>query len=330
MSTISYPIFEWLFYMFFMLTFFAAIFLNSIILNILHRKQLNTTTFKLIANQTASEIVFSVLAISRSWFCASFSVNYSPVLSVLCGIIISVNDSTLYVSAFSMLVIAYERYRKLYRPLSSELNTKRWIISIWMSAIGLSLFNNIGRRNILLFSDKIIFSCKVMFPTNAKFFTQGYNYLIIFIVCNIIPLLLTAVLYFLVIKKLRERKLIGNMVTTEKQEKMSKNKRKTVKMLLAIVIWYFLITIPYYVFIFVEIFIQRIDPKTACSRPKMASLQSFLILGFFYLGSLCVNPFIICYFNPDFRQEVCRLFNLEKFMKTKATDELKTIETTSS
>ena len=131
------------------------------------------------------------------------------------------------------------------------------------------------------------------------------------------------------IKKLRQRKLVGNNIGEEKQEKLTKNKRKTVRMLLAIVIWYFIITIPYYVFIFVEIFILKIDAKTDCKRGK-TSVQTFVILGLFYLGSLCVNPFIICYYNPDFRQEVIRIFGLEKFMKTKVTDEMKTLETTSS
>ena len=312
-----------------MFTFTSAIFLNALILSILHRKQLKTPTFKLIANQTVSEIVFSSLAISRSWFCSAFAVNQSTVLSMFCGTIISVNDSTLYVSVFLMVAIAYERYRKLYRPMSSELNCKLWIAIIWVLAIFFSLFNNVDRRNILLFNENVIFSCKVTFKSDLQFFRRGYNYAIVFVFCNIIPLLTTAFFYYKVIAKVRMRKLIGNTVNTDKGEKLAKGKRKTIQMCIAIVIWYFTITIPYYIFIFVEIFIQKVDPQLECSHDKTQSIASFIILGFFYLGSLCVNPFIICYYNPDFRQEVCSIFHLERFMKIKA-DELQTFETTSS
>ncbi|CAG2168495.1 unnamed protein product, partial [Oppiella nova] len=89
---------------------------------------------KLLPKKLISEIVFSVLAISRSWFCSAFATSSSPVLTYLCGLIISVNDSTLYVSAFSMLAIAYER------PFNSNSNNSDDIynlIHVWRIVTGL-------------------------------------------------------------------------------------------------------------------------------------------------------------------------------------------------
>jgi len=145
---------------------------------------------------------------------------------------------------------------------------------------------------------------------------------------GIIPLIITAFFYFKVIKKIRERKIIGNTNITDKARKLRKNKRKTVEMLLAIVIWYFLITTPYYSFIFVEVFVQNLDTSSVCKDEKPFPIHKFIILGLFYLGSLCINPFIICWYNPDFKGEVTRLLNLQRFIKPRNSAEL-TLETTS-
>ncbi len=325
----SYSIFEWFFYLFFMFIFLIAILCNSIILNIIIKKQFNTTTYKLIANQVVSDIAFSVLALSRNFFCSLYIISHSDYLLTFCGIIISINDSTVYVSVFSMMITAYERYRKLYSPSSRNLNTKLFIITIWLTAIWISLFNNINRQNIILFNEKVLFSCKITFKSKLKFFLKRYNYGITFALSAIIPLIITAYYYYKVIVKIRERKVVGTSTITDKKKKLQKNKRKTVEMLLAIVIWYFLITTPYYTFIFVEVFVKNLDTSSDCNSEKQFPIHKFFVLGFFYLGSLCVNPFIICWYNCDFKEEVVRIFNLQKFIKTRNPAEI-TLETTST
>ncbi|XP_054167140.1 G-protein coupled receptor 83-like [Oppia nitens] len=293
------------------------------------KKGLKSTTYRLIINQTVSEIVFSVLAISRSVICNGFLIKDLPVfLGYSCGTLISVNDSTLYVSGFSMLVIAYERYRKIYRPMSSELQLQQWIAGIWLLAIGLSLFNNINRQNMIFFNKHVIYRCQVLFDTDITFFRKRYNYAVVFSVCCVITLVTIAYLYYRVIQKVRDRQLVGNTVMARRAETLIKNKRRTIDMLLAIVIMYSIVTTPYYLFIFNETFIRKVDPREDCRREESASIYKFIFLGFFYFGSLCVNPFIICWYNHDFRNEICRKFGLQTVLQSTGADNI-TDETTS-
>ncbi|XP_054167152.1 G-protein coupled receptor 83-like [Oppia nitens] len=308
---------EWMCYTFSIVIFLMAILFNTVILNMIVKKGLKTTTYQLIINQIVAELVFSVLAISRSIICNVYLVNRSPVfLAYGCGVLISVNDSTLYVSAFSMIAIAYERYRKIYRPMSSELRIRQWIVSIWSLAIGLSLFNNINRQNIIFFGTNLIYRCRVLFNTDITFFEKRYNYAVVFSVCCVGTLITTAYLYYRVIQKIRDRQLVGNTVIARRAETLIKNKRRTIDMLLGIVIWYVTVTTPYYLFIFYETFIKMVDPREDCRREESASIYKFLFIGFFYFGSLCVNPILICWYNHDFRNEIWRIFGLDKFRTT--------------
>ena len=132
-----YNLSEWLYYTFFLLVYVVTIVPNGLVLIVLRRKQLKSTTFELIANQTVSEIMFCLVSIGCYVFCTKGLVDYSKSMLTLCHLINTVKDGNQIMTTFSILVIAYDRYRKLYRPLSAELNTRGLITVMWLVATGL-------------------------------------------------------------------------------------------------------------------------------------------------------------------------------------------------
>lgn len=315
MTSKGYSSSDWALHALYVVICVFAICLHSLILQVLHHKQPKTTTFRLIANQTVSEILYCVLVVSNQWFCWSYLVNFSPLLSILCGVLSTIRNSTLYVSTFSMVVIAYDRHQKLYRPLSSELNASLWIGLTWISGIAFAVLNNINRGNIILFAEDMIYSCKITFKSDSLFFTRGYNYMLVFTFCNVGPLLVTGFLYYKVIRKVRQRKIIGNSLSVAKSQQMTKSKRRTTEMLIALVTCYFIITIPVYIIMFIRSFVSKMDESDICDERKKPSAGAYFIAWTFCLGSILVNPFIIFYYNPDFKREVIRILRLERVIR---------------
>ena len=316
MSDQGYPTTEWIYFIIVFSTFSILIFLNVIILRIIRRTRLTTPTYKLIANQTVSEILYCILAISRCLICWSRLVNDWPHFSILCGLTYTLSDCSLYESVFSMLIIAYERYRKLYRPLSLNLNLKLWIAITWITALVLASFNNVSRRNVLFFDQKSILGCKVIFETDLDFFGKRFNFLIVFTLCFVLPLLATSFFYYKVIRRILERKQIGTNVSDERHESFCKKKRNTIKMLVVILLFYFLFAMPIYIYAIVRAFLQNFNAAMICDPNKITSFEFHVIAGFFYLGSICINPFVIFYYNPDFRRELFRILYFDKFSFT--------------
>ena len=330
MESESYSITEWIVMIVFVAVFVVAIFLNSLILHILRRKQMKTTTFKFIANQTVSEILYCVISLTTNWFCWASLVQSSSLFSVLCVLLNTMRDSTLVVSTFSMTVIAYERYRKLYQPLSSELNTKLWIAIIWILSISLSMMGSVNKSNLLVFGKKDLFSCKVIFKIDSlSFFTHGYSIFIVITICNIIPLIITAYFYYKVIRNIRQRKLIGRTVAETRDVQLKKNKRKTTEMLIALTALYFIVSLPIYCILLFKILFRSMEFYNRCTENFKIPIEAYVFFGLFFLGIILINPFIILYYNSDFKNEAFMILKLNKFVKSRDT-ELQTFETVSS
>ena len=332
MGSHGYPILDWLLLITAIVVFIVAIFLNSLILCILYRRRLKSTTFLLIANQTVSEILYCAVNLSSFWFCSAYIVNFSLIMSILCALINAIRDSTLKVSIFSMSVIAYERYRILYRPLSSALNTLLLIKITWILGISLSILGNISKGSFVFFS-KVMYTCKIIFKVDIPYFTRGYNFIIMFTITNILPLVITAFFYYKVIRKRRKRKLSKRRKSVNsyrnRNKQLTRNKRKTTEMLIALIAWYFIISVPIYVISMVKVLLQTKDIRHRCAQDYELPPDVLMFSVLFFIGSILVNPFIILYYNPDCKQEAYRILKLNNFVKSRNDHELHTFDTAS-
>ncbi len=304
-----------------MIIFVFGIASNLFILDVIHRKQLKTTTYKLIANQVFSDVLFSIIAISRSLFCAHFMVSSGIFFNICCGVTNLVKLSTIHVSVLSMILISYERYRKLYKPFSNEIKINLWIFVIWLTALLLALLQTVQKPSEILFGKKYLFNCKIIFPLNSDSFIIRYGFIIYFIFILIIPVMKTSYFYYKVIKKLRQRNLIKKRIQVNNIENSKHQKRNTIKMLLAIVIWYFLISTPVYLYVFLQKYIFKFDLYSYCDPNKQIPIRLYILMGIYVSGCICVNPFIICYYNCDFRDEAILFLKFKKININVRTNE---------
>ncbi len=310
--TINYSISEWISYVVLIITFVFGIASNLFILDVIHRKQLTTTTYKLIENQVFSDALFSIIAISRSLFCAHFMVSSGIFFKICCSATTLVKLSTIHVSVLSMILISYERYRKLYKPFSNEIKINLWIFVIWLTALLLALLQIVQKPSEIFFGKKYLFNCEIIFPLDSDSFIIRYGLIIYFIFILIIPVMTTSYFYYKVIKKLRQINLTKKRIQANNIENFEHQKRNTIKMLLSIVIWYFLISTPLNLYIFVQKYIFKFDLLSYCDPNKQIPIRLFILMGIYVFGCICVNPFIICYYNSDFRDEAILFLKINK------------------
>lgn len=322
---------DWIVFIALCIFFVLSIFLNALVFHIIRLKNLKTMTFKLIANQTLSEILYCALSLSIYFFCSDPVVRYSRVLAIHCAFVSGIKDSMLSVSVFSMVVIAYERYRKLYRPMSSELNFKLWISMIWLLAMGFSPINIINNGYTIFFRKNGLFGCMVILSIDSTFFARGYNLFVTFTLINILSLVITAFLYYKVIVKVRQRKLVGNTAAEDQSEKLKKNKRRTMEMLTTLIAWYFIFSLPIYGIVVFGYITESMTADQRCTEDFKYGAATVLSFTLFCFGSIFVNPLIIFYYNPDFKFEAFRILRFTRFSRQLRGDtELESMETGSS
>jgi len=118
-----------------------------------------------------------------------------------------------YISTFTMTVIAFDRYRILYHPLS--LRMKPWlpICSIWIISSICILPTMVSMRISEYFTPNRLIYCKVAFPSPLKVFSSSpfrkFRATFVMVTQYLIPLTVSVVLYAFCIKKILSRKRIG-------------------------------------------------------------------------------------------------------------------------
>ena len=130
-----------------------------------------------------------------------------------------------------------------------------------------------------------------------------------------------------VIAKVRARKLVGKTVNLQRGDQLNRTKRKSSGMLIGLVTGYFVTTIPYFIYVFVDVVLLKTNLALKCGNPDYKPVLVFNIASIYYTGSVVVNPIIIFYFNPDFRQELFRIFRFKRKEKLDNVVEVKTVET---
>jgi hypothetical protein len=180
------------------------------------------------------------------------------------------------------------------------------------------------------FNKNQLIGCRIAIKTDLTFFRRGYNFFINFTLCNIIPLVLTAFFYYKVVKKVKERKVIGGQVSEERQTELKKNKRKTTEMLIALVTWYFIISVPFYLMGLIKIFFLPKKLENRCTEDYVFPIETYAIAGVFLVGCVLINPFIIFHYNPDFKLEAYRVLRMKKREEQSKDTHLQEIETGST
>lgn len=273
---------------------------------VLAHRRMRTVTNYFLVNLSVADLMMSVL---NCVFNFIFMLNSDwPFGSVYCTISNFVANVTVASSVFTLVVTSFDRYMAIMRPLKHHMSRKRTILalfSIWfasaMLAIPCLLYSTTNSRRYNNGNTRIV--CYMQWPDgsypNSK---TEYIYNLVFLgVTYLIPMMVMAVCYTLMGRKLWGSKSIGEH--TQYQKESMKSKRKVVKMFIIVVTIFAVCWLPYHGF-FIFAYHHRRFAET--------SYAQHVFLSFYWLAmsNAMVNPIIYYWMNTRFRlyfqQIICR------------------------
>ncbi|KAF7995563.1 hypothetical protein HCN44_006670 [Aphidius gifuensis] len=270
-----------------------------------HRR-MRTVTNYLLVNLSITDLMMTLL---NCVFNFIFMLNSNWPFGVFyCTINNFVSHVTVASSTFTLVVIAFDRYMAIMRPLQHHMSRRRTIVAlilIWftssMLAMPCLLYSTTKTRRYGNGKKRIV--CYMLWPDGDYLDSKSeyiYN-LVILGVTYLIPMTVMAVCYTLMGRKLWGSKSIGEH--TQHQKDSMKSKRKVVKMFIIVFVLFAVCWLPYHGFF---IFLHHY-------RSVMGnSYVQHVYLSFYWLAmsNAMVNPIIYYWMNTRFRlyfqQIICR------------------------
>uniref|UniRef100_A0A8C0W0H7 G-protein coupled receptors family 1 profile domain-containing protein n=1 Tax=Castor canadensis TaxID=51338 RepID=A0A8C0W0H7_CASCN len=190
----------------------------------------------------------------------------------------------------------------IMHPLKPRISITKGVIYIaviWIMATFFSLPHAICQKLFTFkYSENIVRSlCLPDFPEPADLFWK-YLDLATFILLYILPLFIISVAYTRVAKKLWLCNTIGD-VTTEQYLALRRKKKKTIKMLMLVVVLFALCWFP------LNCYVLLLSSKVIHTNNAV-----YFVFHWFAMSSTCYNPFIYCWLNENFRVELKALLNM--------------------
>ena len=230
-----------------------AIFGNSMVCYvILKNKRLHTPTNFFLTNLAVADLLVTGLNVP---FNIMRHVMYDwPFGETLCHLNnFSLMVST-YVSTYTLTAIALDRHRVVLKPLSRRMSKTLaavLLLLIWVLAVLLSLpfgiYTTVQQRSLVLEEDgevvvEVVRRCRNQYPSPPARFGQ-YLTVITFLLQYCVPLTLIGVAYGRIVQSLWSRTHVG-AVTANQQQSQARAKRKSIKLLIAVVVVFALCWLP--------------------------------------------------------------------------------------
>ncbi|XP_032063726.1 probable G-protein coupled receptor 83 isoform X2 [Aythya fuligula] len=190
----------------------------------------------------------------------------------------------------------------IMHPLKPRISTAKGVIYIsviWVMAACFSLPHAIYQKLFTFEYSEDVTRCLCLpdFPEPADLFWK-YLDLTTFILLYVLPLVIISAAYVTVAKKLWLRNAIGD-VTTEQYFALRRKNKKTIKMLMLVVVLFAVCWFP------LNCYVVLLSSQTI--RTNNALYFAFHWLA---MSSTCYNPFIYCWLNDSFRSELKALLHI--------------------
>lgn len=253
------------------LYFFTAVIAilgNSFVMYVIHKTpKFKSTTFTLLFNMAISDFC-SGLVIFLQWaFCSYYFIeNYSP---RLCVINKSFQILSYYISTYSMMFIAIDRYMLIRYPHTKGLKMNKYFCCFitWFIGLLFSLTTLFNMRINEYFGPNDLISCRVAYPAKGQlaFKLRKHRIAILIISQFLIPFFVIIILYSIIWNIISKREIIGQQTDDTKRKQFSKNKMKLIKMLITIVVAFAISWTPLHVIHYINFYIVALLPKTCNS-----------------------------------------------------------------
>ncbi|KAM4904867.1 G-protein coupled receptor 83 [Sylvia borin] len=267
---------------------------------VIKTKRVHSATSLFIVNLAVADIMITLL---NTPFTLARFVNSTWIFGKgMCHVSRFAQYCSLHVSALTLTAIAVDRHQVIMHPLKPRISTGKGVIYIsviWIMATCFSLPHAIYQKLFIFEYSEDVTRCLCLpdFPEPADLFWK-YLDLTTFILLYVLPLLIISAAYMTVAKKLWLRNVIGD-VTTEQYFVLRKKNKKTIKMLMLVVVLFAVCWFPLNCYV-VLLSSQAIHTNNAL----------YFAFHWFAMSSTCYNPFIYCWLNDSFRSELKALLNM--------------------
>ncbi|OWF48288.1 probable G-protein coupled receptor 83 [Mizuhopecten yessoensis] len=276
---------------------------NSIVCYvILRNRRMYTVTNFFIANMAMSDLLLTLFNVPFN--IAKHLLDNWPFGDVLCHFVNFSLMVSVYVSTFTLTAIALDRQNVLLKPLQPRMTKQMGLVVlviIWLIAICFSLpygiFNKVQSTSMVI---KRVDRCSPHFPEPQELFAK-YLTLITVVLQYIIPLSIISVAYGRIVMRLWKRVQLG-AVTRTQQMSQARAKRKSIKLLVTVVVVFALCWMPLNLYHILTKFHPDVRTFTYDST-------TFFVFHWIAISSTCYNPFVYCWLNESFRAEVKSCFS---------------------
>lgn len=329
---------------------FVSLFGNLLVCYvILTRKRMQTSVNLLMTNLVISDLLMTVVNIPFN--IARLMMNEWPFGPVLCVLVPLIQVTSVYVSTFTMMVIAIDRYQAILNPLHKRITTTlpiiRLFILIWFVSLLLSLPNVSFNRVVTIHGHKALLRCRTVYPGPELTYRRCIT-LFTFTTQYVLPLTITSFAYVrisvFIWKKIftpsrrdsnqsinqsnqsnedmtkRKANNSPSSLTTLKTNTFvivntihKKSRKKTIKMLAIVLAVFAICWLP------LNIFHLRLDFST---DGDLFDTNIFFLCHWFAMSSVCYNPFIYFWLNRHYREGIKQILLCEQIKaKSKAKPE---------
>ncbi|XP_054162930.1 neuropeptide Y receptor type 5-like [Oppia nitens] len=277
------------------------------------RKRKRNTTNILIASLAISDIVMT--AINIPFNVARLLLLNWPFGGLLCFLVPFIQVSCVYVSTFTMALIAIHRNWSLTKHKHQNRNNNRtvrrqnscccgqnghpvlmFIIVIWLLAFVLSvphsIFNKIDAN--VAYQGLLLTRCRAKYPDWSHF--RLALTVECFLTQYFLPLLITTLLYIKIGAIVSKQGRVSITLCNVRRRLQAEAKRRRILMLALVVIVFAVCWLPLNVYyLFVDLKILKHD------------FNVFIFCHWFAMSSVCYNPFIYCWRDNTFREGAQKL-----------------------
>ncbi|XP_077988511.1 prokineticin receptor 2-like [Glandiceps talaboti] len=288
------------------LIFIVCGFGNTLLcLTILRLKRLRTVTNLFIASLAISD---AFVAIICAPFCLYYYLEQNWIFGTeLCTIVGTVKVVSLHVSVNTLLIIAVERYYVIFHPLTPRLQKRAvviiigviWIVSFIVS-IPTPMFIDIGNWKDYR-DDSTVYYCSEFWSD----IVAAKAYILFLTVAEyLIPMVIMTVTYLSIVRKVWFHRTPGNDYSTHRQREMIiDHKKKTIRMLIIVVISFGVCWGPYHGYNITIHFFQ--DDLFHGSN----NMTLFYVVESIAMFNSLINTIVYFLMNESYRKEAWVLFN---------------------
>ena len=289
------------------LLFFVSLAANTFIGIIVYRtKTLRTPINILIVNMAISDLLFAIFSFPRlsvKLFTGYWLLS-GPLGHAACKLSLFAADVSTLVSIQSLLLIAVDRFGAVVFPLRSPLISSKqcryFILVIWIVAMAVHCPYLIAFK-VVEYPEGLF--CRWQWnDTFGEFLSFESYFLGLIVVTRYVPLVLIAILYFVISLKIKSQKIPGKQSANARERRLKKE-RNVLNMSVAIVLVFAVCWLPLSICALLSLYSSNIAIWSSCG------MRYFVTIALLLAHSYCaVNPCICFIFSGNYRQGLKNLF----------------------